>query len=199
MPQRCAWANVSPHMTAYHDTEWGVPQHDDRVLYEFLVLEGAQAGLSWSTILNKRQGYRTAFHHFDVAAVAAYDEGEVERLLVDAAIVRNRLKVRSAIANARALQQVAAAHGSFDAFIWRFVGGQPIQHACRALAEVPASTSESDAMSRELRRLGFTFVGTTICYAYMQAVGMVNDHMTECYRYAAVAALGVGGDHMRTT
>ena len=176
-------------MMAYHDREWGVPQHDDRTLYEFLVLEGAQAGLSWSTILNKRAGYRAAFAGFDPAAVARFGDADVERLLEDAGIVRNRLKIQSAIGNARALLQVVEAHGSFAAFIWRFVGGRPLQFQRRTLRDVPASTPESDAMSRDLKRLGFTFVGTTICYAFMQAVGMVNDHTTDCFRHAEVAAL----------
>jgi DNA-3-methyladenine glycosylase I len=189
MPPRCAWADSSPLMMAYHDREWGVPRHDDRTLYEFLVLEGAQAGLSWSTILNKRAGYSAAFAAFDPAAVARYGEADVERLLADASIVRNRLKIQSAITNARAFLRVAEAHGSFDAYLWRFVGGHPLQPHRHSLGDVPASTPESDAMSRDLKRLGFTFVGTTICYAFMQAIGMVNDHTAACFRQAEVAAL----------
>jgi DNA-3-methyladenine glycosylase I len=177
-------------MVAYHDQEWGVPQHDDRVLYEFLVLEGAQAGLSWSTILAKRAAYAAAFAGFDPAVVARFGEGDVARLLADAGIVRNRLKILSAIANARAVLRVQEEHGSFDAFIWRFVGGNSLQPGRTSLSEIPASTTESSAMSRELKRLGFSFVGTTICYAFMQAVGMVNDHTLECFRHDAVAALG---------
>jgi DNA-3-methyladenine glycosylase I len=189
VPLRCSWAEGSPLMLAYHDREWGVPQHDERILYEFLVLEGAQAGLSWSTILNKRAGYRAAFDGFDPAAVAGFGDADIERLLADAGIVRNRLKIQSAIGNARALLRVVEAHGSFDTFIWRFVGGRPLQYQRQTLGDVPASTPESDAMSRELKRLGFTFVGTTICYAFMQAVGMVNDHVMDCFRHAEVAAL----------
>jgi DNA-3-methyladenine glycosylase I len=189
MPERCSWAGGSPAMIAYHDREWGVPQHDDRVLYEFLVLEGAQAGLSWSTILNKRAGYAAAFAGFDPAVVARYGEADVARLLAESTIVRNRLKIQSAITNAQAFLRVAEAHGSFDAFIWRFVGGRPLQPPRQALSDVPASTPESDAMSRELRLLGFSFVGTTICYAFMQAVGMVNDHIAGCFRQAEVAGM----------
>jgi DNA-3-methyladenine glycosylase I len=191
MPPRCTWAESSRAMTDYHDREWGVPQHDDRTLYEFLVLEGAQAGLSWSTILNKRAGYAAAFAGFDPAAVAQYGDTDVGRLLADPGIVRNRLKIHSAIANARALLRVAEAHGSFDAYIWRFVDGQPLQPRRRSSGDVPASTPESDAMSRALKRLGFTFVGTTICYAFMQAVGMVNDHTVDCFRHAELVETAV--------
>jgi DNA-3-methyladenine glycosylase I len=176
-------------MVAYHDQEWGVPQHDDRVLYEFLVLEGAQAGLSWSTILAKRAAYAAAFASFDPAVVVRFGDGDVARLLADAGIVRNRLKIQSAISNARALLRVAQTHGSFDAFIWRFVGGSPLQPRRASMSDIPASTPESSEMSRELKRLGFSFVGTTICYAFMQAVGMVNDHTVDCFRYPEVAAL----------
>jgi DNA-3-methyladenine glycosylase I len=176
-------------MTAYHDTEWGVPQHDDRVLFEFLVLEGAQAGLSWSTILHRRDGYRRAFAGFDLAAVAAFDETDVERLLADPGIVRNRAKVASAIGNARAVRAVQAEFGSLDQYLWAFVNGSPTVNAHRSMAEVPAETEASRAMSRDLRRRGFTFVGPTICYAFMQACGLVNDHQLTCFRRDQVARL----------
>ena len=185
--QRCAWAaTVRPDYQAYHDTEWGVPVHDDRLLFEFLILEGAQAGLSWETILRKRAGYRAAFDGFDPRRVAAYDARKVRRLLADAAIVRNRLKIHAAVQNARAFLTMQEAHGSFDAYVWRFVGGRPRRNAWRALAEVPARTPESDALSRDLRGQGFSFVGSTICYAFMQAVGMVNDHTTDRFRHAEI-------------
>lgn len=173
---RCAWAGSDPIYLAYHDDEWGVPVHDDRLLFEFLVLEGAQAGLSWLTILRKRGGYRAAFAGFDPEKVAAFDGVKVAALLADPGIVRNRLKVESAVTNARALLAVREEFGSFDAYLWRFVDGRPIQNAWQSLGEVPASTTVSDALSRDLKRRGFRFVGTTICYAFMQAVGMVNDH-----------------------
>jgi DNA-3-methyladenine glycosylase I len=182
---RCGWAR-GEHMVRYHDEEWGVPLHDDRALFEFLVLEGAQAGLSWETILRKREAYRAAFDHFDAEAVARYGEAEVARLLADAGIVRNRAKIASAIGNARATLAVREEFGSFDAYIWRFVEGRPIVNAWRTLAEVPARTAESDALSKDLKRRGFTFVGSTICYAHMQATGMVNDHTLECFRYGQV-------------
>ncbi len=171
-------------MLAYHDKEWGVPVHDDRTLFEFLTLEGAQAGLSWETILNKRENYRRAFHDFDPALVARYGERDVERLLGDAGIVRNRLKVAATVNNAQRFLEVREEFGSFDEYIWRFVGGTPIKNSFRALSEMPAKTEESEAMSKELRRRGFKFVGSTICYAIMQAVGMVNDHTIGCFRYA---------------
>ena len=183
MPKRCTWAGDDPLYTAYHDEEWGVPVHDDRTLFEFLILEGAQAGLSWITILKKRESYRRAFDGFDAARIARYREARVEKLLGNPGIVRNRLKVRSAITNARAFLAVRKEFGSFDRFIWDFVGGAPKVNAWTSLAEVPAKTAESDAMSKELKRRGFKFVGSTICYAYMQAVGMVNDHTVDCYRY----------------
>ena len=181
---RCRWAQT-PLGIAYHDTEWGVPAHDDRTLFEFLVLEGAQAGLSWETILRKRDGYRAAFAGFDPAKVARFTPAKVERLLADPGIVRNRLKVKSAVRNAKAFLAVQKEFGSFDAYVWRFVGGRPMQNARRTFSEVPACTPESDAMSRDLIRRGFTFVGSTICYAYMQAVGMVNDHTVDCFRHKA--------------
>lgn len=186
---RCSWAKDDENI-AYHDNEWGVPVHDDRRLFEFLILEGAQAGLSWSTILKKRENYRRAFDGFDPAMVARYDRRKQERLLADEGIVRNRLKIASAIDNAKAFLAVQEEFGSFDKFIWGFVDGRPVQNAWRSLAEVPARTEQSDAMSKELKRRGFRFVGSTICYAFMQAVGMVNDHYVHCHRHAACAALG---------
>ena len=180
---RCAWAGSDPLYRAYHDTEWGVPLHDDRALFEFLILEGAQAGLSWITILKKRDNYRAAFDNFDATRVARYDANQIESLLQNPGIVRNRLKVQSAVVNAQKFLAVQQEFGSFDEFIWRFVGGRTKQNAWCSLAEVPASTAESDAMSKELKRRGFKFVGSTICYAFMQATGMVNDHTTDCYRH----------------
>ena len=190
MVERCDWAaRGGPLEVAYHDEQWGVPVHDDRILFEMLVLEGAQAGLSWSTILRKRRAYVEAFDGFQPEAVAAYDATKVAALLANAGIVRNRLKVEAAVENARRLLEVRERHGSFDAFLWRFVDGRPIQNGWTSMAEIPASTAVSDTLSRELRRLGFRFVGTTICYAYMQAVGMVNDHTTSCFRWAEVAQM----------
>jgi DNA-3-methyladenine glycosylase I len=170
-------------MINYHDREWGVPQHDDQVLFEFLILEGAQAGLSWSTILAKRDAYRAAFAGFDPAAVARFNSRDIARLLKNDGIVRNRLKIQSAVANARAFLAVQKEFGTFDAYIWQFVGGRPKQNAWRISKSVPAETTESQAMSKDLRKRGFNFVGSTICYAFMQAVGMVNDHLTDCFRY----------------
>lgn len=170
-------------MIAYHDEEWGVPLHDDRRLFEFLILEGAQAGLSWSTILNKREGYRAAFDGFDPEVVARYDAKRQEQLRLNPAIVRNRLKIAAATINARAFLDVQAAYGSFDAYIWQFSDGRTIQNAWQSLAAIPATTAESDAMSRDLKQRGFKFVGSTICYAFMQATGMVNDHTIDCFRH----------------
>ncbi|MBI5428898.1 MAG: DNA-3-methyladenine glycosylase I [Nitrosomonadales bacterium] len=181
--QRCAWPGDDPLYCAYHDTEWGVPLHDDRRLFEFLILEGAQAGLSWITILRKRENYRAAFDGFDAQRIAAYDANKIESLLQNPGIVRNRLKVQSAVINAQKFLEVQGEFGSFDAFIWRFVDGKPKQNRWRSLADIPASTPESDAMSKELKRRGFKFVGSTICYAHMQATGMVNDHTTDCFRH----------------
>jgi DNA-3-methyladenine glycosylase I len=172
----------------YHDREWGVPQHDDRVLFEFLVLEGAQAGLSWSTILDKRHNYRNVFDNFDPQQVARYDERKVSKLLADPGIVRNRLKIAAAIQNAKAFLAVQKEFGSFDAYVWRFVGRRPRQNAWQTLKEIPARTPESAAMSKDLLRRGFKFVGPTICYAFMQAVGMVNDHLVACFRYSEIDA-----------
>jgi DNA-3-methyladenine glycosylase I len=179
-PRRCAWAGDDPLYVRYHDEEWGVPIHDDRKLFEMLILEGAQAGLSWITILRKRPAYRKAFDRFDPRKVAAYDGRKVRALMADAGIVRNRLKVEGAVKNARAFLAVREEFGSFDAYIWRFVGGAPIVNRPRSMAGVPARTSESDAMSRDLKRRGFTFVGSTICYAFMQATGLVDDHVVGC-------------------
>ncbi len=184
---RCEWAAASSELDiAYHDTEWGVPVHDDRRLFEFLILEGAQAGLSWSTILKKREGYRLAFRDFDPVRVAAFGDAEQQALLDNPGIVRNRLKVASATTNARAFLDVQSAFGSFDAYLWRFVDGVPVRNAWRSRGDVPASTAVSDALSKDLARRGFRFVGTTIMYAFMQATGMVNDHTVDCFRWQAV-------------
>lgn len=180
--KRCPWPTTELNI-AYHDREWGVPVHDDRLLFEFLILEGAQAGLSWSTILNKRDNYRRAFDNFDVRKVARYNARKVKSLLADAGIVRNRLKIAATIQNAKAFLAVQKEFGSFDAYIWQFVGGRPIQNRRRSMKDVPARTLESDAMSKDLLKRGFKFVGSTICYAFMQAVGMVNDHMIDCLRH----------------
>lgn len=182
---RCAWAGTDPIYIAYHDTEWGVPLHDDRRLFEMLVLEGAQAGLSWITILRKREAYRSAFDRFDPAKVARYGESRVARLLENPGIVRNRLKIASAVNNARRFLAVQEEFESFDAYVWRFVDGRPRVNRWKTLKEVPARTAESVALSKDLRQRGFTFVGSTICYAHMQATGMVNDHVVDCHRWAA--------------
>ena len=183
--QRCAWARTELSI-AYHDKEWGVPLHDDRALFEFLILEGAQAGLSWETILKKRDNFRVAFDNFDPRVVAKYDQRKVDELLADPGIIRNRLKIFAAIQNARAFPAVQKEFGSFDAYVWRFVGGRPKRNTWRTLKQIPARTPESDAMSKDLSRRGFRFVGPTICYAFMQAVGMVNDHTVTCFRYAEI-------------
>ncbi len=188
--KRCAWAGTDPLYVAYHDEEWGVPLHDDRALFEFLVLEGAQAGLSWSTILRKRDAYRHAFDRFDPEKVARYNKRKIIALLGDAGIVRNRAKIESAIKNARAFLEVQAEFGSFDAYQWRFVDGRPLQNRWRAIQEIPAYTVQSDAMSKDLKSRGFSFVGSTIIYAHMQAVGMVNDHLVDCFRHREVVKLG---------
>src|SRR5262245_35301405 len=179
---RCAWATTEPAIT-YHDKEWGVPSHDDRKLFEFLILEGAQAGLSWETILKKRENYRKALDQFDPARIARYGPKDIKRLLNDPGIVRNRLKIEAAITNARQVLKVQDEWGSFDKYIWQFVGGNTFRNQFRSLPQVPAKTRESDAMSKDLLRRGFKFVGSTICYAFMQAVGLVNDHMVDCFRY----------------
>jgi DNA-3-methyladenine glycosylase I len=176
----------SPLMVEYHDKEWGVPVHDDQTLFEFLVLEGAQAGLSWQTVLNKRENYRKAFHAFQPSKIAGYNSKDVQRLLRDPGIIRNRLKIEATINNARRVLEIQKEFGSFDKYIWRFVGGNPIKHASKSLNDIPPTTKESDVMSKDLRKRGLRFVGPTICYAFMQAVGMVNDHTIECFRYDAV-------------
>lgn len=183
--QRCPWPTDELYI-AYHDEEWGVPIHDDRQLFEMLILEGAQAGLSWSTILKKRQSYREAFQHFDAEKIARFKEHDVTRLLENPGIVRNRLKIAATIQNARAYLKIVETVGSFDAYIWQFVDGSQIQNKRRSMRDVPAKTTESDAMSKELLNRGFKFVGSTICYAYMQAVGMVNDHLIDCYRWREI-------------
>ena len=189
---RCAWVGEDPLVIDYHDREWGVPVHDDRRLFEFLILEGAQAGLSWSTILRKRESYRRAFCGFNPTLVARFDDQDQVRLLSDAGIVRNRLKVRSAIENAKVLLQVQAEFGSFDAYIWQFVNGVPIQNHRERLAEIPTQSAESARMSKALKKRRFRFVGPTICYAFMQAVGMVNDHVVGCFRYADLSLVADG-------
>jgi DNA-3-methyladenine glycosylase I len=186
MTTRCEWAGTDPLYVAYHDQEWGVPVHDDRTLFEFLVLEGAQAGLSWSTILRKRENYRLAFDNFDPVKVAQYDEMKVAELLANPGIIRNRLKIHAAIQNARSFLAVQDEFGSFNAYIWQFVGGKPLVNAWQSMAEIPAESPESRLMSKDLIRRGFKFVGPTICYAHMQATGMVNDHAVYCFRYQEV-------------
>jgi DNA-3-methyladenine glycosylase I len=181
--RRCEWAGTDPLYTRYHDREWGVPVHDDRKLFEMLILEGAQAGLSWITILRKRENYRRAFDNFDARKIAQYDQRKIRKLLADPGIVRNRLKIEAAVVNARAFLEVQRQCGSFDRYIWQFVGGRPRRNGWRSLKQVPARTAESDAMSKDLKKSGFKFVGSTICYAFMQAVGMVNDHVVGCFRY----------------
>ncbi len=188
--RRCAWAGGDPLYRAYHDREWGVPVHDDRLLFEFLTLEGAQAGLSWITILRKREAYRAAFAGFDPEVVARFDGAKVAELLADPGIVRNRLKVESAVTNARAFLEVREEFGSFDAYQWRFVDGSPIQNTWRSPGEIPARTPVSDALSRDLKQRGFRFVGSMICYAHMQAVGMVNDHTVDCFRWRELGGRG---------
>ena len=188
-PIRCHWARGDELTVRYHDEEWGVPVHDDRTLFEFLILEGAQAGLSWNTILNKRENYRAAFDRFDPVLGAGYDRRKKQQLLKNPGIVRNRLKVDSTVANAKAFLEVREEFGTFDRYIWRFVGGKPKVNSWKTPGRVPALTAESDAMSKDLKARGFKFVGSTICYAFMQATGMVNDHLVGCFRYGAV------GDH----
>ena len=181
---RCAWvANASREEMAYHDKEWGIPSYDDRYLFEMLLLEGAQAGLSWSTVLKKRQGYRAAFDGFDAEKMARYDESKIQALLQDPRIIRNRLKVRAAVTNARAFLDIVQREGEFAAYIWQFVGGEPIQNHWQCQADVPATSEQSEAMSKDLKKRGFKFVGSTLCYAFMQGVGMVDDHTRECFRF----------------
>jgi len=187
MPEksRCGWAKAEPNLT-YHDTEWGVPQHDDRALFELLILEGAQAGLSWTTILNKRDGYRRAFDNFDARRISRYDGRKIKQLMANPGVVRNRLKIAATVQNAKAFLAVQKEFGSFDNYVWQFVGNNPKQNSRRSLSELPARTAESDAMSKDLKKRGFKFVGSTICYAFMQATGMVNDHLVECFRHEEV-------------
>ena len=184
MKIRCPWVNKDQLIIEYHDKEWGVPVHDDRLLFEFLVLEGAQAGLSWTTILRKRNNYRTAFDNFEPEKVAAYNEDKIEELRENPGIVRNKLKIRSAVTNAAALLEIQEEYGSFDSYIWKFTDGKTKQNMWKRMEEIPSSTSESESMSRDLKKRSFKFVGPTICYAFMQAVGMVNDHMVDCFRYS---------------
>ncbi len=184
--RRCAWVGNDPLMIAYHDAEWGVPVHDDRKLFEFLVLEGMQAGLSWSTILRKRESFRRAFHGFDPVAVARYKKKEARRLLSDPGIIRNRLKIEAAITNAQRFLEVQAEFGSFDKYIWQFVVGRPLRHRFQSISEIPATSPESDRISSDMKRRGFKFVGSTIIYAHMQATGMVNDHILDCFRFRVV-------------
>jgi len=187
--KRCTWPTKDPLMIAYHDEEWGVPLHDDPKLFEFLILEGMQAGLSWSTVLHKRENFRKAFHNFEAAKVARYGQRQIQRLLADPGIIRNRLKIQSAINNAQRFLEVQKAFGSFDAYIWEFVGGKPIQHRFKSLSDMPATSPESDVLSKDLKQRGFKFVGSTIMYAHMQATGMVNDHTVNCFRYKQVQAM----------
>jgi DNA-3-methyladenine glycosylase I len=190
--KRCDWASQSDDslMLRYHDREWGVPVHDDRTLFEFLTLEGAQAGLSWQTILNKRENYRKAFNRFIPSRIAGFDSQDIRRLLNNQGIIRNRLKIESTIENAKKLLAVQKEFGSFDEYVWSFTGGKPIVHAFKSLQEIPATTSESDVLSKDLRKRGFRFVGSTICYSFMQAVGLVNDHTTNCFRYKELSRPG---------
>jgi DNA-3-methyladenine glycosylase I len=191
-PKRCAWVNADQVlMREYHDREWGVPTHDDRMHFEFLILEAAQAGLSWSIVLNKRAGYRRAFSQFDPEKVARYSEARIERLAADPAIIRNRMKIAAAVKNARAFLAVRDEYGSFDAYCWQFVNGRPRQNRWTTTRQIPATTPESDAFSKDLKRRGFSFVGSTVIYAHMQAVGMVNDHLVDCFRYRDVRRLGM--------
>lgn len=189
MIKRCIWCGSDPDYTAYHDHEWGVPVHDDRLLFEFLILEGAQAGLSWLTILRKRDNYRKAFHNFDCARIARYTDADVTRLLSDAGIVRNRLKIDSTIKNARGVLAIKSEYGSLDNYLWRYVDGTPIQNSWKSMAQLPAKTELSDKMSKDLKKRGFNFVGSKICYSLMQAVGMVNDHTTDCFRHKEIIRL----------
>ena len=193
MKKRCEWCGINPLYVAYHDNEWGIPVHDDRHLFEMLILEGAQAGLSWLTILKKRENYRKAFHDFDYERIASYTSRDVRRLLDDAGIVRNRLKIESTVKNARVTLVIIEEFGTLDSFVWRYVDGIPIQNKWKTMAEIPPKTALSDAMSRDLKKRGFNFVGSTICYAFMQAVGMVNDHTTDCFRYKEISKIAQQG------
>ena len=190
MKKRCEWCGINPLYVAYHDNEWGIPVHDDRHLFEMLILEGAQAGLSWLTILKKRENYRKAFHDFNYERIASYTSRDVRRLLDDAGIVRNRLKIESTVKNARVTLDILEEFGTLDSFVWRYVDGIPIQNKWKTMAELPVKTEISGMMSKDLKKRGFNFVGPTICYAFMQAVGMVNDHTTDCFRHEEVKKLG---------
>ena len=183
MVTRCEWAGNEPLMREYHDKEWGTPQHEDQILYELLILEGMQAGLSWSTVLKKRENFRKAFDNFDYKIIAKYDEIKVEKLLIDKGIIRNRLKINSVIINAKEFIKIQAEFGSFDNFIWKFVNNKPIDNKCKSMSDIPAHTELSDLISKNMKKRGFKFIGTTIIYAYMQAIGMVNDHASYCFRY----------------
>ena len=189
MKKRCQWCEVNERMTAYHDKEWGVPVHNDRKLFEFMVLDAFQAGLSWSTILNKRQNFKKAFDNFDPKKIARYNKRQIARLLKDAGIIRNRQKIEATIKNAKAFLAIKKEFGTFDKFIWQFVGGKPRQNRFRTMRQIPPNTRQSDAMSKELKKRGFAFVGSTICYAFMQAAGMVNDHVISCFRYPHIRKL----------
>ena len=189
MKKRCAWCGNDPLYVAYHDTEWGLPIHDDQLLFEFLILEGAQAGLSWLTILKKRENYRKAFDAFDPKVVANYTEDDIDRLMADVGIVRNRLKIESAIKNAQGVLKIQAEFGSFYAYLWKYVDGRPLQNKWETLEDIPVQTQISETMSKDLKKRGFNFVGPTICYAFMQAIGMVNDHTTDCFKYGEVKRL----------
>ena len=190
MKTRCTWCSDDPVYVSYHDEEWGVPVHDDRLLFEFLVLEGAQAGLSWLTILKKRENYRKAFDHFDIARVARYGQADVDRLLHDSGIVRNRLKIEAAIKNAKGVLTIQKEFGTFDDYVWGYVQGVPLQNCWKQMRDIPTKTAVSDQMSRDLKKRGFNFVGTTICYSFMQAVGLVNDHSEDCFRHRELAGAG---------
>jgi DNA-3-methyladenine glycosylase I len=193
-PKRCSWVNVDDSlMREYHDREWGVPTHDDRRHFEFLILEGAQAGLSWSIVLKKRDGYRRAFSQFDPGKVARYSPARIDKLTADPGIVRNRMKIAAAVRNARAFVAVQKEYGSFDAYCWQFVNGRPRQNRWNSMRQIPTTTAESDAFSRDLKRRGFSFVGSTVIYAHMQAIGMVNDHLVDCFRHRDVRRLGIQG------
>jgi len=191
MDNRCEWVGNDPLMREYHDTEWGTPQHDDQILYELLILEGMQAGLSWSTVLKKRENFRKAFDNFDYRIIANYDEDKVEKLLLDEGIIRNRLKINSAIINAKCFIKIQAEFGSFDNYIWKFVNNKPIDNKCTSMSDIPAHTEISDLISKEMKKRGFKFVGSTIIYAFMQAIGMVNDHADYCFRYEKINKLMV--------
>lgn len=194
MIKRCEWCGTDPLYIAYHDNEWGQPVYDNRLLFEFLILEGAQAGLSWLTILRKRENYKRAFHSFDYEQIAQYTDEDVKRLLIDSGIVRNRLKIESAIKNARGVFDIQKEYGSLSSYLWRYVDGIPRQNTWKRMADVPVSTTLSDAMSKDLKKRGFNFVGSRICYAFMQAVGMVNDHTTDCFRHKEIKHLKIPGE-----